>query len=130
MYKHILIATDGSELAGKAVTTGLSLGKQLNAKITAVTATEPFTALMAGEPALAFPVEDYDKANAESAKRILDAVSEEAKKAGVACETVHAVNFPAEAIIDTAVSMTRQPSPSAATNHVFNRMEPSAVLSL
>jgi nucleotide-binding universal stress UspA family protein len=102
MYKHILIATDGSELAGKAVTTGLSLGKQLNAKITAVTATEPFTALMAGEPALAFPVEDYDKANAESAKRILDAVSEEAKKAGVACETVHAVNFPAEAIIDTA----------------------------
>ena len=86
MYRHILIATDGSELAGKAVTTGLSLGKQLNAKITAVTATEPFTALMAGEPALAFPVEDYD----------------EAKKAGVACETVHAVNFPAEAIIDTA----------------------------
>ena len=40
MYRHILIATDGSELAGKAVTTGLSLGKQLNAKITAVTRAE------------------------------------------------------------------------------------------
>ena len=29
MYKHILIATDGSELAAKAVTQGLELAKAL-----------------------------------------------------------------------------------------------------
>ena len=41
MYKHILIATDGSELAGKAVLVGLTLAKQLNCKVTAVTVSEP-----------------------------------------------------------------------------------------
>ena len=35
MYKHILIATDGSELAGKAVAAGLALAKELKAKVTA-----------------------------------------------------------------------------------------------
>ena len=34
MYKHILIATDGSDLAGKAVVQGLSLAKALAAQVT------------------------------------------------------------------------------------------------
>jgi len=102
MYKHILIATDGSDLAAKAVATGLALAKQLGAKVTAVTATEPWTAMMMGEPAIAFPIAEYEEAAAQSAARILGGVSEAAKKAGVACETVHAMNFPADAIIDTA----------------------------
>src|SRR5262249_8806637 len=46
MYKHILIATDGSELAGKAVAAGLGLAKSLNAKVTAVNATEPWAAMV------------------------------------------------------------------------------------
>jgi nucleotide-binding universal stress UspA family protein len=102
MYKHILIATDGSDLAAKAVATGLALAKQLGAKVTAVTATEPWTAMMMGEPAIAFPIAEYEEAAAQSAARILGGVSEAAKKAGVTCETVHAMNFPADAIIDTA----------------------------
>ena len=36
-----MIATDGSELAGKAVLVGLTLAKQLNCKVTAVTVSEP-----------------------------------------------------------------------------------------
>lgn len=102
MYKHILIATDGSELASKAVSTGLALAKQLNAKATALTATEPWTAMMMGEPAIAFPIAEYEKAAAENAARILAEVSGSAKKLGLACETVHVMNFPAEAIIETA----------------------------
>ena len=102
MYKHILIATDGSDLAGKAVATGLALAKQLGAKATAVTATEPWTAMMMGEPAISFPIAEYEEAATQSAARILGGVTEAAKKAGVACETVHAMNFPADAIIDTA----------------------------
>jgi nucleotide-binding universal stress UspA family protein len=43
MYKHILIATDGSELAEKAVKAGLMLAKTLGAKATAVTVSEPWT---------------------------------------------------------------------------------------
>jgi nucleotide-binding universal stress UspA family protein len=102
MYKHILIATDGSELAGKAVATGLTLAKLLNAKVTAVTATEPWTAMVTGEAALAFPVEEYEKSSAEDAARILGEVGAAAKTQGVACETVRVTDFAAEGIIDTA----------------------------
>jgi hypothetical protein len=37
VFKHILIATDGSELAGKAVAAGFALARELGAKVTAVT---------------------------------------------------------------------------------------------
>jgi nucleotide-binding universal stress UspA family protein len=103
MYKHILIATDGSELAAKAVTTGLALARQLGAKVTVLTATEPLSSLMMGETAaFAFPLDDYEKAAKESAAGILAPVGETAKSMGVACETVHVPDFPAEAIIETA----------------------------
>jgi nucleotide-binding universal stress UspA family protein len=102
MFTHILIATDGSELAGKAVAAGLRLAKQLNAKATAVTASEPWTTMMMGEPAVAFPIAEYEKAAAENAARILAGVGESARKLGIACETLHVTNFPAEAILETA----------------------------
>ena len=103
MYKHILIATDGSDLGGKAVTAGLELAGHLKAKVTAVTATEPWSAMVTGEAAaFAFPIEEYEKSAAENAARVLSAVSEAAKKQDVPCETVHVNDFPAEAIIDTA----------------------------
>jgi nucleotide-binding universal stress UspA family protein len=101
MYSHILIATDGSELAGKAVAAGLALAKQLGARVTAVTATEPWSA-MASEPALVFPIEEVEKAAAENAAHVLGGVAAAARDAGVACETVHVKDFPAEAIIETA----------------------------
>jgi nucleotide-binding universal stress UspA family protein len=103
MYKHILIATDGSELAGKAVATGLALAKQLGAAVTAVTVTEPWTALISGEMAVGFPYQDYEKGAAESAAGILAAVAEAARRSGVACTTVHMPDrFAAEAIVDCA----------------------------
>jgi nucleotide-binding universal stress UspA family protein len=103
MYKHILIATDGSELAGRAVAAGLALAKTLKARVTAVTVTEPWsTMVIGGEPALSFPIDDYEKAAAENATRILAGVTRAAKDAGVACETVRAIDFPAEGIIATA----------------------------
>lgn len=101
MYKHILIATDGSELAGKAVTAGLALAKTLNAKVTAINATEPWTAMVTGEAALAFPIEEYEKSAEENATKMLSEVSAAAKKQGVACDTMHVNDFPAEAIIAT-----------------------------
>lgn len=104
MYKHILIATDGSELAAKAVTAGLELAKQLQCKATAVTAIEPWTTMVVGEAGFAFPVEEYEKSAAENANRILAQVTAAAKARGVACETLQVNDFPAEAIIETAKS--------------------------
>ncbi|MDX2155412.1 MAG: universal stress protein [Hyphomicrobiaceae bacterium] len=105
MYKHILIATDGSELAHKAVAQGLSLAKALGSKVTIVTVTEPWTAVVPGEMGMAFPVDDYEKTAADSAAGILAAVRKEAESSGVACEVVHmADQYPAEGIITTAKS--------------------------
>lgn len=102
MYKHLLIATDGSELAGKAVTAGLQLAKALGAKVTAVTVTEAWAAMVPGEGAFVFPVEEYEKAAAQNAARILADVAAQAQKVGVVCDTVHVTEFPAEGIILTA----------------------------
>ena len=45
MYKHILIATDGSELATNAVIQGTRLALACKAKVTILTVTEPFHSL-------------------------------------------------------------------------------------
>jgi len=103
MFAHLLIATDGSQLAAKAEKEGLLLAKELGARVSLVTATEPWAAMTIGEPpALDFPIEDYEKAAARRAGEILARVSAEAARLGVACEAVHVVDFPAEAIIATA----------------------------
>jgi nucleotide-binding universal stress UspA family protein len=45
MFEHILIATDGSELADKAVEQSIMLAKALGAKVTVVMVTESWDAL-------------------------------------------------------------------------------------
>jgi nucleotide-binding universal stress UspA family protein len=106
MFKHILIATDGSELAQKAETAGLALAKALGGQAIAVTVTEPWEALsMAAlaERGMPNPVADYDECMAAAANRILFGVREAAKKLGIACATVHTKDrYPADGIIETA----------------------------
>jgi nucleotide-binding universal stress UspA family protein len=103
MYKHLLVATDGSDLAARAVTAGLTLARHLGAKVTILTATEPWSTMTGGEgSAFDFPIEEYEKAAVSQAQGILAKVSDEAKAAGVDCETVHVRDFPAEAILATA----------------------------
>ena len=83
MFKHILIATDGSELADKAILQGFALAKALNAKATAVTVTQPWDALsMAAnaERQMRNPIADYEERMAAAANRILRSVAEKAKK--------------------------------------------------
>src|SRR5262245_37964959 len=103
MYRHLLIATDGSELAEKAVAQGLLLAKQLGAKVTVVTVTEPFAPMVGGEAVYPTLIVDYDKAIESSARRILASVHEAAGKKGVACEVIHVKDqYPADGIIETA----------------------------
>jgi len=49
MYHNILIATDGSALAGKAVAHGLGLAKSVGAKVTAVIVETPFNVMTVPE---------------------------------------------------------------------------------
>lgn len=106
MYKSILIATDGSELAGKAVNAGLQLAKELKSKVSAVTVTEPWTAYVTGEAAIAFPLDEYEKSVAEIAARALAEVDSVAKKVGVDCKGIHVKDqYPADGILETAKSL-------------------------
>jgi nucleotide-binding universal stress UspA family protein len=103
MYKNLLIASDGSEISGKAVEQGLALAKALNAKVTIVTVTEPWTAVVSGEMGVAFPIDEYEQGCAANAAKILDAATATAKQLGVACETLHMKDqFPAEGIVEAA----------------------------
>jgi nucleotide-binding universal stress UspA family protein len=103
MFKHILIATDGSDLAGKALADGLSLAKALASQVTIATVTEPWATQVTGEAAIGFPFEEYEKAMAANAAEILSKASEAASKAGVPCSTVHVKErHPADGILETA----------------------------
>jgi nucleotide-binding universal stress UspA family protein len=106
MYKHLLIASDGSDLAEKAVHQGLGLAKALEAKVTAVNVTEPWSAHAVGETGAAFPIEDYERAAAANVDRILSAARKAATNVDVTCETMHVRNqFPDEGIIGAAESL-------------------------
>jgi len=106
MYRKILISTDGSELAGKAVEHGVMLAKKAGATVTFVTVTEMWSALdMAAEVSrgTSNPMEIYEEMAAKSAQGILHAAEKVARDAGVRCETLHVRDrAPAEGIIATA----------------------------
>ena len=88
MYKHILIPSDGSELSKKAVDHGIRLAKALNAKVTAVTVSEPFH-IFAVEPGMVTDTPDeYKKRVAALAAKYLKWAKDAATAAGVECDVV------------------------------------------
>jgi nucleotide-binding universal stress UspA family protein len=78
MYRHILIPTDGSELAEHAVTNGLSLAKSVGAKVTVIIVHEAPV-----DATLSF-LEQVEK----HAVRVLNRAADAAKQAGVPCDTM------------------------------------------
>jgi nucleotide-binding universal stress UspA family protein len=106
MYRHILIPTDGSELAHKAVAHGLSLAKALGARVSVVTVEVPFHVFDAYRnniDRLSDAMAEHERHAKAHASKVLGVVSDAAKAAGVACETVQADgDQPYAAIIATA----------------------------
>src|SRR4029079_8466313 len=106
MYKHILIPTDGSELAGHAVTNRLSLAKSVGAKVSVIVVETPFNVFSVQESKVHQMSEAFAqhavqiKKHAES---VLSGVAAAAKAAGVACDTVQVEHEqPYQAIITAA----------------------------
>jgi nucleotide-binding universal stress UspA family protein len=103
MFNHVLIPTDGSELAEKAIRYGVALAKEQGAKITALTVSRPFHVMTLEPGMLADTPAAYAKHVAERTKKYLDLVSQAAKAAGVACDAVSLEHeHPYQGIIDTA----------------------------
>ena len=106
MYRHILIATDGSALAEKAVAHGLSLAKSVGAKVTAIIVEAPFNVYDVPESKIRQMPQAFEQ-HAEQIKkhatRVLSHVADAAKAAGVSCDTVQVENdHPYMAIITAA----------------------------
>jgi nucleotide-binding universal stress UspA family protein len=105
MYANILIPTDGSELAGKAVQHGITLASGIGAKITALTVLPPFHTFTTDTQMIEDTPATYKARMQKQAENTLGAVARAAQTAGLVCETVHAEHeHPYQAIIHTAAS--------------------------
>jgi nucleotide-binding universal stress UspA family protein len=105
MYTNILIPTDGSELAGKAVRHGIALAQKIGAKVTALTVLPPFHVFTTDTQMIEDTPAQYQARMQKHAEKTLGAVTQAAQAAGVACETVRVEHeHPYQAIIDTAAS--------------------------
>ena len=103
MYRNILIATDGSTLAGKAVSYGIALAKRIGAKITVLTVTAPFHTLTVDARMLDDTEAQYKMRMRAQAAKTLGAVARAAKQAKIACDKQHVEHqHPYRAIIATA----------------------------
>jgi nucleotide-binding universal stress UspA family protein len=103
VFKHILIATDCSDLAQKAVQEGLELARHLKAAVTAITVSVPYPVIETGALLSTLPLLDYQKIVAQHAEEVLAPVRDLAGKLNVACDTVHvSAKYPAEGIIEHA----------------------------
>lgn len=103
MFKHILIATDGSELAGKAVEHGLTLAKELGARVTIVAVTEAIGANLPWEVAAVMSQEEYEKGVSRYANAVLAAATDRAHQMSISCSAVHVKDrLPAEGILEAA----------------------------
>ena len=81
MFKNILVPTDGSDLAAKAVEQGILFAKEIAAKITAMTVTEPFNLLSVEQIQLEYTPIEYQKHSKAHAEKVLGVASVAAKSA-------------------------------------------------
>lgn len=103
MFRHLLIATDGSELANRAVEHGLGLARALGAEVTALTVVEPFPSTAHVMMPSADDVRRYEIGATADAERLLGLVSDRAREMGVTCSTRHVgSDRPADAILETS----------------------------
>ncbi|MFM1814678.1 MAG: hypothetical protein RLZ98_1373 [Pseudomonadota bacterium] len=103
MYKHILVPTDGTEFAGRAIAHAVELAKQFGAKLTGVTVLPPLRMMAVEGAVLSETPEDYERWMVEVADERLDPIKKAATAAGVVCETVFVEHDqPYQGVIDVA----------------------------
>jgi nucleotide-binding universal stress UspA family protein len=109
MYKRILIATDGSELATKAMHHGIALAKLDKSPVSVMVVTNNWTPFEMAEDysrGITDPVRSYEARATEAAKTVLDKAGEAAKSQGVDCTLIHVADKrPAEGILATAAEV-------------------------
>jgi nucleotide-binding universal stress UspA family protein len=105
MFKHILIPTDGSPVAIKAVRAGIRFAHEIGAKVTAYQAIGTLLTHIDEEGYVVDPKmhDAFERTARETAQRRLDAIGKLARTAGVTFNSaVTMVDTPYKGIIDAA----------------------------
>ena len=105
MFKHVLIPTDGSTVARKAVKAGVALARELGAKVTAYYAMDMIQPYAFGDGYIldTSTLLGMDRRAKELAQKYLAEIEKAAKAAGVPCQTLMSKpETPAEGIIAAA----------------------------
>ena len=107
MHKHILVPTDGSETAQRGVDYALALARDLGAKVTVLTITDPYSrvGMTAGKSwrRSDLDTDEFNRRQKGAADKVLNKVKGDAVKMGVDVALVHVSEArPAEAILHTA----------------------------
>ena len=105
MYRHLLIPSDGSPVAEKAVEAGIELARNLGARVTAFTAVPEYRAPSESELMShhAVSLSDYEEQARRNAERVLEPITRRARAAGLECDADYALcDRPYEAIVRAA----------------------------
>lgn len=106
MYKHILIATDGSDLAARGLEQGLALAGPLGAEVTVLTVTEPLdsrTLAAAVAAGVYDPATRYDQSIDREMQERFAEIDKQAEAQNLTVTLLHEIDHhPAQAIVRTA----------------------------
>lgn len=83
MYTHILVPTDGSELADKAIEQGIGLAKLTGAKLTVLRVTAPPAPLIIEGVAVDYPQDEVRAQIKQRVEKHLVSLEAQAKAAGI-----------------------------------------------
>jgi nucleotide-binding universal stress UspA family protein len=106
MYKHMVVAYDGSPLSDKALDEAIEFGKQTGCKISLLYVLTPHHLLVGGGRSIP-GLKELERQHAESlrqhAREMLQSAQERIVGAGIACEVVlEEGNHPYQHIVDGA----------------------------
>ena len=105
MFQRILIPTDGSTIARKAVNAGIEFAKEVGASVVVYYAVESIERLYLakGPGSRPLTIKPIEKQLREQGEQYLAEIRKTAEAAGVACDTVMtSPATPSQGIIDTA----------------------------
>jgi len=103
MYRHILIAVDGSDFSARAAEHGLALAAAVGAPVTVITVTPTWKAIGLSELALGYTEDQYAERAKAYGNRCLESVLATAADQNVPCNALQVIHDrPYEAIVEAA----------------------------
>ncbi|MBR0749534.1 universal stress protein [Bradyrhizobium japonicum] len=111
MYAHILLSTDGSDVARNGLKHGIALAKALKARVTVIAVTESLPIDYGSGHASGWipsqqEIDAFDAASRQRADKFLGEARAIAEQAGISAKLLHVPNaHPATTIIATAKSV-------------------------